>query len=113
MVLVVRGAAQVVRVAAGGQAVRRGAALRDADVLPGGVLVLRDGLIYWVGPEADLPPLPPDAAVLDAAGGVVLPGFVDSHTHLVFAGSREDEFEQRLGGLSYQTAKVTRSGPGP
>ena len=67
-----------------------------------GALVCRDGRIDWVGPTADLPPLPPDAEVIDATGQVVLPGFVDSHTHLLFAGSREDEFEQRLQGLSYQ-----------
>src|SRR5207249_9944818 len=59
------------------------------------------GRIDWVGPTAALPPMP-DAEVLDATGKVVLPGFVDSHTHLIFAGTREDEFEQRLQGLSYQ-----------
>lgn len=60
------------------------------------------GRIAWLGPSADLPPLPPDAEVIDATGKVVLPGFVDSHTHLIFAGTREDEFEQRLLGRSYQ-----------
>jgi imidazolonepropionase len=67
-----------------------------------GAVLIEDGHIAWLGPMADMPRLPADAEVIDASGKVVLPGFVDSHTHLVFAGSREDEFEQRLRGLSYQ-----------
>jgi imidazolonepropionase len=81
--------------------IRNAAQLFGSD-LSDGALVSRDGRIDWVGPTADLPPLSPDAEVIDATGQVVLPGFVDSHTHLIFAGSREDEFEQRLRGLTYQ-----------
>jgi imidazolonepropionase len=50
----------------------------------------------------ELPRLITEVEVLDAIGKVVLPGFIDSHTHLIFAGSREDEFEQRLQGQTYQ-----------
>ena len=49
-------------------------------------------------------------AVVDAGGRCVIPGFVDSHTHLVFAGSREDEFAMRSGGATY--AEIARSGGG-
>jgi imidazolonepropionase len=49
-----------------------------------------------------MPRIPPGAEILDAADKVVLPGLIDSHTHLIFAGSREDEFEQRIRGESYQ-----------
>lgn len=70
--------------------------------IPGAAVLVTEGKIAWVGPTAELPPLPAGSEVIDAAGRVVLPGFVDSHTHLVFAGTREDEFEQRLRGLSYQ-----------
>lgn len=67
-----------------------------------GAVVVRDAAIAWVGPTAELPPLADDTQYLDAAGQTVLPGFIDSHTHLLFAGTRADEFEQRLQGRTYQ-----------
>jgi imidazolonepropionase len=67
-----------------------------------GALLLDGELISWLGSNADLPSLPPNAPMIDAAGKVVLPGLIDSHTHLIFAGSRADEFEQRLQGKTYQ-----------
>jgi imidazolonepropionase len=100
--LVVKNAAQLIASARPGDHLLRGAALSDLHAIADGALVSQDGRIDWIGPTADLPPLPPDAEIIDATGQVVLPGFVDSHTHLIFAGSREDEFEQRLRGLTYQ-----------
>ncbi len=61
-----------------------------------------DGTVDWVGPEADTPPGYGDLPRLDAGGAAVLPGFVDPHTHLVFAGDRSDEFARRLRGESYE-----------
>jgi imidazolonepropionase len=101
-VLVIRNAAQLVQVSRDGDLTRRGAALRNPAVVEDGALVAEDGRITWVGPTAELPPVPAGADTIDATGKVVLPGFIDSHTHLVFAGWREDEFEQRLQGRSYQ-----------
>jgi imidazolonepropionase len=100
--LVIRNAAQLIASPDTRRSAVTGRALSDLPIIPNGAIVCRDGRIDWVGPSADLPPLSPDAEVIDATGQVVLPGFVDSHTHLIFAGSREDEFEQRLRGLTYQ-----------
>lgn len=71
--------------------------LRDAAVLAGGPT------ITWVGPEAELPDELRRSATetIDAGGACVIPGFVDAHTHLVFAGSRADEFAARAAGESY------------
>ena len=74
-------------------------------VISDGAVVCGGDRILWVGPEKDLPEefAPPlDADVLDARRGVVLPGLIDCHTHLVFAGSRANEFAQRLTGATYE-----------
>ncbi|MEZ5126673.1 MAG: imidazolonepropionase [Thermoleophilia bacterium] len=73
-------------------------------VIDGGALAAKDGVIVWVGSEADLSAsvaLAADGIELDAEGCCVLPGFVDAHTHVPFAGSRADEYAERLGGVSY------------
>jgi len=108
--LVLHNAAQVVRVAARGERALRGAALRDVAVLPDASIVVEGERIVWVGPAAELPTPPPGAEVLDVSGKAVLPGLVDSHTHLIFAGSREDEFEQRLQGRTYQEIAAAGGG---
>jgi imidazolonepropionase len=63
---------------------------------------VQDGRIASLGSASDQESLLASSPVIDAGGKVVLPGFIDSHTHLIFAGSREDEFEQRLSGRTYQ-----------
>ena len=55
-----------------------------------------------VGSRMEIEPRGEDAHVLDAGGRLVTPGFVDAHTHLVFAGNRADEFEKRCAGVTYQ-----------
>lgn len=66
-------------------------------------VVLDSGLVAWAGPAAQAPAA--DEAV-DAAGRAVLPGFVDSHAHLVFAGERGDEFAARMAGLQYSAGGI-------
>ena len=84
---------------------RRGReAMRDIRVLSGPASVLiRDGKIVYAGPSADCPTVDSGVERVDAKGHSVLPGLVDSHTHLVFGGFREDEFQWRLAGESYMS----------
>jgi imidazolonepropionase len=71
---------------------------------------LRDKQIVWAGPEDEIPVALRRSAELDVERRTVIPGFVDSHTHLVFAGDRAEEFSARLGGASYE--EILRSGGG-
>lgn len=68
------------------------------------------GEIVWVGPAAELPEDYRESERLDAGGRLVIPGLVDCHTHLAFAGWRAEEFEQRARGRSY--LEIARSGGG-
>jgi imidazolonepropionase len=77
---------------------RRGADLGQLGVVPRGDLFVRDGVIAAVGPGLAVPA---GTTELDAAGRVVMPGFVDCHTHLCWAGDRLDEWEMKLAGRSY------------
>ncbi|MTJ00916.1 imidazolonepropionase [Idiomarina piscisalsi] len=65
------------------------------------VVIINDGKIEFVGPAYDAPATP-TADVVDGNGGLLTPGLIDCHTHLVWAGSRANEFAQRLHGMSYQ-----------
>ncbi|THJ05969.1 imidazolonepropionase, partial [Nocardioides sp.] len=66
-------------------------------------LVMADGVVAWVGDAADAPEAD---RVVDAGGRAVLPGFVDSHSHLVFAGDRAAEFGARMAGQSYAAGGI-------
>jgi imidazolonepropionase len=63
-------------------------------------VVVRDGRVAWTGPDAEVPAGAPGEE-LDAGGACVVPGFVDAHTHLVYAGVRREEFVARLAGTAY------------
>lgn len=82
---------------------RVGPELRELGIISNGGLFVRDGLIETVGTNAQIEALADSATtVVDADGRVMLPGFVDAHTHPVFAGTRVDEFEERSKGATYQ-----------
>ena len=82
---------------------RRGPAeMRELSILRGGAMLIRDGRIEAVGTRSEIEPLiGSDCEVVDAGGRVVMPGFVDAHTHPVFAGTRTDELDMRAAGLTY------------
>jgi imidazolonepropionase len=69
-------------------------------------LVIADGVIAWVGSAADAP-VADDA--IDVEGRCVIPGFVDGHSHLMFAGDRADEFEARMAGVPYEAGGIRRT----
>ncbi len=76
-----------------------------------GALAIKDGCIAWLGPRAELPTFDHLATpMFDGQGQWVLPGFIDCHTHLVYAGSRANEFEMRLNGASYQEIAAAGGG---
>jgi imidazolonepropionase len=100
--LLIRNASEIVWVhpeqpsstrAAGPAAINR---LQDASIL------IEEGRITWIGPTREIPFRSTQPAVINATGKTALPGLIDSHTHLVFAGAREFEFEERIRGTSYQ-----------
>ena len=95
-----------------------GASLATLDATDGygaiaeGAIAWRDGVLAYVGSMEDLPDAPEALAraVVDCGGGLITPGLVDCHTHVVFAGDRAKEFEQRLQGAGYED--IARAGGG-
>jgi imidazolonepropionase len=82
---------------------RVGAELRELSIIADGAMLVCDDRIETVGARKEIDPaLPNDTELIDAGHCVVMPGFVDAHTHPVFAGNRVDEFEQRARGATYQ-----------
>lgn len=91
----------LVTVDAQGAPSKTGASMRDIGEIANGA-ILFDERILWIGPSSEASQhLSKNVEVVDCAGKTVMPGFVDSHTHMVFAGSRSDEYARRLRGTSY------------
>lgn len=100
--LLITRASQLVTLA-GSPRPRVGAEMRELSIIEDGALLVRDGRLAAVGTSPEIESqASADAQRFDAAGQVVMPGFVDAHTHPVFAGTREDEYEMRAEGLTYQ-----------
>jgi len=91
---------------------RRDRALAEPGIIRDAAVLVRDGLIAAVGRRRDIVRLGEvrRAKKLELDGGVVLPGFVDSHTHLIFPASRADEYEKRIAGAAYE--EIARAGGG-
>jgi imidazolonepropionase len=108
--LLIHSAAQLLTIAAGENKPKRGAAMSDLGIIPDGAVAVRKGRIVRVGPTAAFRSSVRAAREVDASGRVVLPGFVDPHTHLVWAGDRVGEFEQRLSGATYMEIMAAGGG---
>ena len=96
-----------------GPAPRRGTAQADISPLHNGVVAALDGFIVYAGSRAHFDAafaVAPGATRVDARGCTVVPGFVDAHTHVCFAGDRRDELQRRLAGASY--AEIVATGGG-
>ena len=104
--LIIKNASQLVTCS--GFTAKQGKEMSDLHIIEDGAVVIEHGIITAVGKTEDVLADSPDAdfyvkgfEIIDARGKAVLPGFVDSHTHLVFAGYRDEEFSWRLRGDSY------------
>jgi imidazolonepropionase len=108
--LLISGASQIVTVR--GHGARRGAAVSSLGVIRDGAILVRGGLIVAVGPSSKIEKLTESkkAEKVDVGGRVVLPGFVDAHTHLIHAASRAEEYELKIRGASYE--EIARKGGG-
>jgi imidazolonepropionase len=107
--LLIHSATQVITVASPGGP-KRGADMRDVGIVAGGAVAVHDGRIVAVGPSDELRSRVHAAQSLSAHRYLVLPGFVDPHTHLVWAGERSGEFEMRVGGATYMEIMAAGGG---
>ncbi len=103
----VRGISELVT-CAGGK--KRGRAMGDAGVIPDGAFVVDGGIVRAVGTRRELEAKYPGLPALDCGGCLVTPGYVDSHTHLVFGGERSSEFVRRLRGEPYMAIMAAGGG---
>jgi len=109
MTLAVLRASQLVTLA-GPTRPRFGTELLELGIIRDGGMLVRDGKIEKVGPSDEIEKNVTDAEIVDAGGRVVMPGFVDAHTHLVFAGNRLEDFERRSRGETYE--QIAKAGGG-
>lgn len=95
---------QVVTCAPGDPGPSKGLEMREVGIIERGAIVVEDGIIVGVGTTSSVSKLLRDIEpqnIFDASGRAVIPGFIDSHTHALFAGTREDEFAKRIAGKPY------------
>jgi imidazolonepropionase len=95
---------------AGPKRPRMGRELSELAIIRDGGMLIRDGKIDIVGPSTEIEKKADGAEIIDADGKIVLPGFVDAHTHLVFAGNRLGDFERRARGDTYE--QIAKAGGG-
>ncbi len=97
MKLILRNAAAIATCSASGKRCKRGDEMNDVGVINDADLLIEDGVIKSIGKAGDAS----GAETIDVSGKTIVPGFVDAHTHAIFAGTREREFAMRARGVSY------------
>ena len=101
--MIIKNIGELVGIVPAGILRKQGAEMAETGVLRDAWLAIEDGRIAGFGPMADLPVAATGSATgIDAEGGMVMPAFCDSHTHIVYAGSRDGEFLDKINGLSYE-----------
>ena len=108
--LIIKNANELLTITGGSKKPLLGKQMKDLGIIKNGGLAVDKERIVAIGKTENITSQFRGRESLDATGKVVTPGFVDPHTHLVFAGSREDEFEMRLQGASYM--EILRKGGG-
>lgn len=103
MNLIIKNIKQLVTVRSSGKPFKSGLEMRDIGIIERATVVIEKGKFLWIGPSEEFRQnIDKNVDVFDASEFVALPGFIDSHTHLMFAGSREEEFAMRVEGKTYQ-----------
>ncbi|MBI5959752.1 MAG: imidazolonepropionase [Chloroflexi bacterium] len=108
--LLIRNIGQLCTVPAHDSGPQRGSRLGDLGIVEHAALALHEGVIVAIGPDSDLNETYSRGMTLDAGGMLVTPGLVDPHTHLIWAGDRAGEFEQRIAGATYQQIMAAGGG---
>jgi imidazolonepropionase len=99
MNLLIKNIRQLVTVRSNGKPCKSGTEMRELGVIENATVLIQNGLFSWIGPSTEFSQTVDDNIdIIDAADLIALPGFVDSHTHTVFAGNRENEFVMRVEG---------------
>ena len=96
--MLIHSASQLLTLSGGPQ---RGQTLGSLNILEDGAVLVQDGMILALGTSKELLASYPHEPPLDASGCVVLPGLIDPHTHIVWAGDRAHEFEMKMAGAKY------------
>src|SRR5205823_5730670 len=95
---------------AGAKRPRAGSEMSKLAIIRDGGILIRDGVIAAIGSSKEIARKARDSKIVDAGGRIILPGFIDAHTHFVFAGNRLDDFEQRSRGETYEQIAAAGGG---
>jgi imidazolonepropionase len=111
MNILIKNIKQLITVRSNGSPFKSGKEMRDIGIIENATVLIQNGIFNWIGSSTEFSQvIDANIDIMDASDFIALPGFVDSHTHTVFAGSREHEFAMRSEGKTYQ--EISRAGGG-